>query len=784
MIARWFRGASPRRGWPILAALLLAALVLAAVLGTVSVRADMADFLPAGDTEAAKLMLGELRSGAATSLILVGIEGAPPADLARISRAMSERLKAGGLFAFVNDGADADGGADEQFLFRNRYLLSAATGREAFSETALHGDFERLLQGLQSSAAPLVERFGLADPPGAFLDVARAWIGASGVRSVGGVWFAPDRDRALLLARTRAGGMDFNAQDAADAAIHAAFAAASPGAARLLVSGPAIFARDAALGIRSDVRLLSICSTLLVATLLLWRFRSFWVIAAIGVPVVLSVAAAALAVQAAFGFVHGITLGFGMTMLGISVDYPVLLIGHRKQAEAASGTLRRIGFSFNLAVATATLGLTGMVFSGFPGIAQLGLFSVVGLLTAAAATRWIMPGLIVAADLAPVFAGDPERLLRVERLRRFRGLAALPVIAAVVVLAWHPPGFERDLANLSPVPQASRDLDAELRREVGAPDVGQVVVVRAASAEAVLRREEAALPALDALRRDGAIGGAEIAARFLPSAATQLARRDALPAPDVLAARVAQASVGLPFSADAFAPFLRDVEAARAAPPLTLADVTPPLMAARLQPLLFARDGSWFGFVIPRDVSDPARLAAFARGVPGATYVDIRGETNAMVAGYTAQAWRWLSLGGLAALAALAVGLRDALQVGRVLVALAGAGLVTVAVLALAGQRISLLHIVSLQLVAGVGLDYALFFARRQLDAEERARTLRTLVTCNAMTLLTFGLLAFCATPLLREIGSTVAIGALGAISFTFLLVGPAQPARIRLKDA
>jgi predicted exporter len=69
-------------------------------------------------------------------------------------------------------------------------------------------------------------------------------------------------------------------------------------------------------------------------------------------------------------------------------------------------------------------------------------------------------------------------------------------------------------------------------------------------------------------------------------------------------------------------------------------------------------------------------------------------------------------------------------------------------------------------------LDYALFFARRQLDDKERARTLRTLITCNAMTVLTFGLLALCHTPLLRQIGATVVIGAVAALVFAFLFVG------------
>jgi len=101
-----------------------------------------------------------------------------------------------------------------------------------------------------------------------------------------------------------------------------------------------------------------------------------------------------------------------------------------------------------------------------------------------------------------------------------------------------------------------------------------------------------------------------------------------------------------------------------------------------------------------------------------------------------------------------------------------------VAALSALGVRLSLIHLVALQLVAGVGLDYALFFARPLLDAEERARTLRTLLTCNGMTLLTFGLLATCQTPILHDIGITVASGAVLAMAFAFLVAGqPPAPA-------
>ncbi len=757
------------RPLPVLLALAAAILLLMAVLSRITVRTDMAEFLPEGETEAARLVMEEARAGTATGLILVGIEGAPTPDLARISKAVAASLPATGLFALVAGGQAAMPEAEQEALFARRYLLAPAL----FTPEALRADLETLLRQLRSSAAPLAAGFAFADPPGAFLALLRGWGGGSQVRSIDGAWFAPQRERALLLARTRAGGMDVPAQEAATAAIAAAFQAARPGPARLLIAGPAVFARDAARAIKGDVERIAVVSTALLVLLLWWRFRSPLVIAAIAAPVVLSVAAAAAAVQIGFGAVHGVALGFGATMLGVSLDYPVLMIGHRKRGEPAGATRARIAGAFIPAVITATLGLAAMVFSGFPGLAQLGVFSAVGLATCALATWTLLPRLVVAANLAPVSAGDPAWLPRLERLRRWRWLGLAPVLAASAYLAaLGGPRWEGDLANLSPVPAASRALDQELRGELGAPDAGQLLLVRGADPEAVLQRQEALLPVLDRLQADGILAGADLAARLLPSAATQQARIAALPDADTLAARLDQARAGLPFRAEAFRPFGDAVAASRLLAPLRPTDLAGTPIAARLDPLLFQRGGEWQGPVVLRGVTDPGRLAAALPGAHAA-YVDMRAELGAILSGYTARAWRWLGWSGLLVVAVLAAGLRDARAAG-VLGSVLAAMLVTVALLTACGVRLSLIHLVALQLVAGVGLDYALFFARRQLDREERARTLRTLVTCNAMTLLTFGLLATCQTPLLRDIGITVAVGAVLAMAFAFLCAGPA----------
>ena len=59
-------------------------------------------------------------------------------------------------------------------------------------------------------------------------------------------------------------------------------------------------------------------------------------------------------------------------------------------------------------------------------------------------------------------------------------------------------------------------------------------------------------------------------------------------------------------------------------------------------------------------------------------------------------------------------------------------------------------------------------------DAEEARRSLGAVLNCAVCTLLTFGLLAFCGTPVLHGIGLTVAVGVAAAFLLSCVLVAPA----------
>ena len=762
---------------------LICALALLAGLGGVlgwlaPPRTDLAEFLPPGRTPASAFLFRELQSGAATTLLLAAIQGADRAELARLSRETAAGLRASGRFALVGDGTTRLSEGEEAFLFRHRYLLSPETRPEAFTAEALRPRLEALLDGLRSAASPVLVRLGFADPTGAFLGLAAAFLADQRLEVQDGAWFATTPSgapRALLVARGQGAGLDAEAQEAAMAAFRAAFAAANPApGARLLLSGPGVFAAEAAAGIKADVALVSLASALLLALFLYWRFRSFLVLGLVAVPLGASVVAGWGAALLFSGSVHAIAFGFGMTMLGVAADYPILLLTLRREGEALSEAAARIWPALRLAAGATAAGLLAMLGSGLPGLVQLGVFAGVGLLAAALVTRFVLP-LVAPPGLRIAARPLPRVLARaLGALHGRRGLAlGLLGAAALLLAARGGPAWQRDLAALSPVPAAQQALDAELRGQLGAPDVRSLFVIGPApTAEAVLAASEALGAAVRPLVAQGLLRGLDLPSRYLPGLETQRARQAALPDGAALEAALREAAAGLPFRTGAFAPFLAAVEETRALAPLgpDAFAAGAPTLAARLDPLIVRHGGEVWGIAPATGVADPLALerAATGLGLPGVLFLDVKVEMERLLDDYVRLTGLWALAGGGAVLALLAAGLRGAGRVLGVAAPIGGAVILSLTVLMLAGEALSLFHLASLLLLAGLAMDYSLFLA--QAGGETGPGTgasadasLGAVLNCAVSTLLTFGLLSICATPVLHGIGLTVASGVAGA---------------------
>lgn len=779
-------------------------LLCAVVIGRTSFTADLSAFLPRSPSAEQRVLVDQLREGLVSRLILVGIDGGDAATRATLSKQLAARLRADAQFSAVNNGEPVSEARDRQFIFDHRYVLSPAVTPQRFSAEGLHAALGESLDLLSSSAGLVAKNMLPRDPTGEVAALVSQLDNTALPSSKHGVWASRDGQRAVLVVQTTAAGSDTDAQAHAIDAVRGAFdavARAVPNAAstRILMTGPGVFSVESRDTIKHDVERLSAVSLVLVVALLLTVYRSPRTMVLGLLPVLSGVAAGVAAVSLTFGAVHGLTLGFGTTLIGEAVDYSIYLFVQSARLHGATphDSLRAWIATYwptiRLGVLTSVCGFASMLFSGFPGLVQLGLYSIVGLVTAALVTRYVLPHLrgaeVATRDLSRVGAWLTRATSAAPRLR---WLLAAVLIGACAALSLHRDSlWSRELAALSPVPAKSQALDASLRADVGAPDVRYLVVIPAATEQAALEGAEKIATQLQPLVDNGVLAGFENPARYLPSDATQRARLASLPAADALATRMRSAVEDQPIRVkpDLFAPFIADVDAARAQPFLRRADLKGTSMALAVDALLTEHAGQWNAMLPLRAPPDapsaapattnnasnppsldaaPIRAAVEHATVPGALFVDMKVKADRMYVNYVREDLR-LSLAGFAAIALLLiVALRSPQRTLRALAPLVAAVLVVTAGFALARVPLTILHLVGMLLIVAVGSNYALFFNQRAQAIAPQ--TLVSLLVANLATVAGFGLLALSRVPMLETFGLTVGPGAMLALLFAAIL--------------
>jgi predicted exporter len=707
-------------------------------------------------------------------LLLLAIEGSYPDELARLSTALGEGLRKHPRIDFVGNGTQALSPEERQVLFRSRYLLSRTVGADTFSADSLHVALEQRLDDLRSPLAPMMKEYIPSDPTGGFLGILQSWSGWEAPAKHRGVWMSADRHRALLVVETKAAGFDADAQEAIQQDIRASFQRVlneSSPSARLLMSGPGVFAVEIQRTIEREVWWLSTVAATLVFLFLYVSYRSLTLVLLSLIPLSSGILAGMVAVNSWFGFVHGITLGFGITLLGVVDDYPIHLFSHLSQRDTAQATMRAIWPTMRLGVLTTAIGFSSLLLAGFPALAQLGLFALAGLGTAALVTRWVLPVCIPAGFVPREIQSDLPGMMA--HLSKAKVVVPVAVVLATIVLIWSDtPLWEEDLAKISPVSEEKKQLDQQLRGEMGAPDVRDLLVIEAATQEDLLQRSETVMPKLDRLRDAGALAGYDLVSRYVPSQRMQRQRQQALPEPAQLEDRLREALKGLPFAPGLFAPFLAGVEAARSQPLVDRASFKGMSLGLKIEALMVEHHGRWLAVAPLRGVADRQGLKATVAGWGEAAvaYVDLKEESNRLMIEYRDRTVQLLGWGVVAIVVALGIGLKSLPQLWRVLVPIVAGLIVVAGIVNLSGESLSLFHVATLLLVIGLGLDYALFFNRPEDQGEERRRTVFGLLVCSTTTILVFGVLAFSKIPVLHAIGLTAACGSLCCLLFAGFL--------------
>lgn len=764
----------PRRG-AVLALWLLALALGVGLIARTPIATDLSAFLPASPNAQQRVLIEQLQSGVAARTLLVGIDGGDAAGRAEASRKLAAALRASGLFEQVQNGERGDDlAAAGRWLAEHRYRLSPAVAPERYTEEGLRDAIDETLALLGTPAGAAVKPLLARDPTGETARIAEVLLPRSAPRSEQGVWMSRSRPRALLLLTTRAAGADLDGQARTIAAVRSAFSSVGAPALDLKLSGSGVFSVDSRAQIEREVKLLAAVGSLVMGALLLLAFASLRALAVALLPVVSGIVAGVAAVGTLFGTVHGVTLGFGSTLIGEAVDYAIYYLIQARGTAAAPGEgwrhwLRENWPTVRLGLLTSVCGFAALAFSGFPGLAQLGVFSVAGLTGAALVTRYVLPVLVPDGASGRGLRGPLGQLAAqgVRVLPRLRWPALLLGLLAAGWLALQGGSIWRgDLLSLSPVPRAALALDAELRAELGTGDTGLLVVANGADLQDALRHAEAAGARLDALVEQGRLLGVDSPTRLLPSLATQQQRIASLPPRAVLQERLAAATAGGPLPAARLSAFLDDVDAARTQPPITRESLAGTPFATLVDALVVPRRAGGVAVLMslqPAAGVDAAAVRTALEGAaPGLQVIDIGGELASMYRGYLHEAVVQVALGALAVLVLLAAWLRSPRRLLAVCQPLVIAVLLVLAGLSLAGVALGILHLVGLLLVVAVGSNYTLFFDQlRHQHGRIDDDTLASLLLANLTTVISFGLIALSEIPALSAIGRVVAPGAL-----------------------
>ena len=458
-----------------------------------------------------------------------------------------------------------------------------------------------------------------------------------------------------------------------------------------------------------------------------------------------------------FGELHVAALLFGTSLIGVSVDYGLYYTS--SVFDPAGGTprerLHRIMPGIVLGLLTTLLGYGALALAPFPGLRQIAVFSIIGLLAAFATVALWLPALDTnrpARHVGGLLNGASSMYFFWEA-PGWRRARTLLLFAAVIIAIAGLLRFEtnNDIRRMQALSQELLHDQDEIQRLIGTTTATQFLLVEGSTDEEALRREETIAPILARLRTEGVLSGAQMPAAFVPSAERQRENqalvRKQLEEP--LLARQRSALGIEPETTDANAPNLN---------PLTLSEALAARAVPLLQDLILAPG---LHVVALQGLTQPDAVRAAFAEVAGVRLVDPTADLSALLGKYQQRALLLTGLSAVLMFVALAMryGWKGA---GWVMAPSAIAILLAPLVLMIAGQVFTFFHAMAIVLLLSVTSDYAIFCAESPTD--RRPVTLLAVWMAALTTLLSFGLLAVSSAPAVHNFGSTMLIGILLAL--------------------
>jgi predicted exporter len=764
-------------------AIATAVLVVTAILGFFTfdglvVRNEIADFVPNAEERDLATIAREVTDSELSRTIVLNVG---PGDVHEVAAAAGEldlALRGVPGIAWVRSGPpEGIDRATYELYFARRYAFFAESPEAvhaALTDEALAARAQDLRAQLTGPLAMLVRRIAPEDPLLAFSQMLRRAQSAN----EGGPEIVDDHfvtstgsesERwGVVLLSTAGSVFSADAQEPVLHAIDDAFARvheAHP-SLRLEQAGVQRFAVRTERALRADTQRISTISMVGIVVLFLLLFRGPRFLFLGAIPLGVGTVLATGVCRVVFGSVHGITLAFGSSMLGVGIDFVAHYVNHHVLLPVGTPeqTMKRLWPGIALGAATTIVGLFGLAWTSFPGMRELATFAGLGVLGALVATRWLVPP-FVPEKIEPTklhlwLAARSEQIWRATRDKRW-----LAYVIPGVALVFSAVGLSRatfldDLRALNPTDPVLLAQDREVRSRVAQGEAGRFVIAYGDDDDAALAANDRAYESLTAAVQDGELARFRSAHPFLVAPSRQRDVDAAVRAEPALGTRMLDALEHAGFVRAMFAPFEASLAAAPTEP-LTYdaIEASPGADLVRPYRIHAGERVAYLSFV--DGVRDPEALAARFASVEGVRYFD-QARFLASAYGTFRTHTIQLVLFGLVMVFGLCLA-----KYRSFVLALAAVGpailasATSLACVTILGEPLNMMHLVACMLVLSMAEDYAVFLIEIREDDEAPGVTIVGLATACVTTVLSFGLLALSEHPALRALGIVTSIGVL-----------------------
>ncbi len=507
---------------------------------------------------------------------------------------------------------------------------------------------------------------------------------------------------------------------------------------------------------KADMQRVGLISVVMAVGLSFLLFRSLFALVAVLLPVAFGFVFGCSATLVVFGEVHVLTLAFGASLIGVSLDYPLHLLNEaaltQKSLREAAGRTRP---GLLIGCLTTTVGFVTFGLTSATALLQVALFAIFGLLGALCTTLFVVPLLpltLGSGALQRTLVTSLQRLL--PRLER----AAMPLLVALLLTlgssAWwvftHLDPTNPD--TLDPSPLELKRQDAFVRQQLGLSE--DMLVSTATDLELALKRTLELADTLEQKTRDGKIESYRaLSALYQPISVQSENRKQA--AKGATRKRFFAELEVAGFDPSAFEETPLGTKEVEDLPLLEFQELLDSPLGHMAEPFVFKNGQA--ASVVTQVSASPDEIEAILEAHPWAIH-------------YQPKKFLGLSFSALASniRKALAVALGLMLLIvavrNRSVRATASAFLPAstgaLGALALVGQfeALHVFHLLAAVVVLSMGIDYGTFMVETHRHQDE-PHAWPSVVAAACSTLVSFGCLGLSSVPALRAIGFVVATG-------------------------